>query len=123
MPCETSNYLRPVRARSRRGLPCEAFHREEIAAIGCDAVSIDWQTDMGEAKARIGDKVALQGNLDPAILLSNPGEITRQTENILRVFGEQKSGHVFNLGHGILPQTPVENVAHLVDVVHNSKDL
>lgn len=96
---------------------------EEIAAIGCDAVSIDWQTDMGEAKARIGDKVALQGNLDPAILLSNPGEITRQTENILRVFGEQKSGHVFNLGHGILPQTPVENVAHLVDVVHNSKDL
>ena len=86
-------------------------------------MSIDWQTDMGEAKARIGDKVALQGNLDPAILLSNPGEITRQTENILRVFGAQKSGHVFNLGHGILPQTPIENVAHLVDVVHNSKDL
>lgn len=96
---------------------------EEIAAIGCDAVSIDWQTDMGTAKARIGEKVALQGNLDPVVLLSSPGEITRQAEDILRVFSQQKSGHVFNLGHGILPQTPVENVAHLVEVIHKSRHL
>ena len=92
---------------------------EDIAAIGCDAVGLDWSVDIGQARARIGDRVALQGNLDPTVLFSPAEVVERETEKILASFGHG-SGHVFNLGHGISQFTPPENVKILVDCVHRS---
>ena len=90
---------------------------EEIAAIGCDAVGLDWTTDIGAARRRVGDKVALQGNLDPVALFAQPEKIAREARAILDAFGPG-SGHVFNLGHGISQFTPPEHVAALVNAVH-----
>ncbi len=90
---------------------------EAIADSGCDAVGLDWTIDIGSARARIGDRVALQGNLDPAVLLSNPDAVRSAVHEILLAYGGG-SGHVFNLGHGIDPQTPVENVAAMIEAVH-----
>ena len=92
---------------------------EDIAAIGCDGVGLDWSVDIGQARARIGDRVALQGNLDPAVLFSPAEVVQRETEKILASFGHG-SGHVFNLGHGISQFTPPESVKILVDCVHQS---
>ena len=92
---------------------------EDIAAIGCDAVGLDWSADIGQARARIGDRVALQGNLDPAVLFAPAEVVQRETEKILAAFGNG-SGHVFNLGHGISQFTPPEAVKVLVDCVHQS---
>jgi uroporphyrinogen decarboxylase len=92
---------------------------EDIAAIGCDCVGLDWGVDIGQARARIGARVALQGNLDPAVLFSPAEVIQRETEKILAAFGEGE-GHVFNLGHGISQFTPPESVKILVDCVHQS---
>lgn len=91
---------------------------ESIAAIGCDAVGLDWSVDIGHARQQVGKQVALQGNLDPAVLFSTPEVITAETEKILASFG-QGSGHVFNLGHGISQFTPADNVFALVDAVHS----
>lgn len=90
---------------------------ESIAATGCDAVGLDWTVDIGMARKRIGDKVALQGNLDPAVLLSSPETIQAEIAKILASFG-QGSGHVFNLGHGIHQTTPPENARAMVEAVH-----
>ncbi|MGD9788217.1 MAG: uroporphyrinogen decarboxylase [Sulfuricellaceae bacterium] len=90
---------------------------ESIAATGCDAVGLDWTVDIGEARRRVGDQVALQGNLDPAVLLSTPEAVRREAEKVLASYG-QGSGHVFNLGHGISQFTPPENAAALVEAVH-----
>ncbi|UJP05856.1 MAG: uroporphyrinogen decarboxylase [Nitrosomonas sp.] len=90
---------------------------EAIAAIGCDAVGLDWTIDIGDARRRVGDKVALQGNLDPSVLFSSPQVITAEVEKILTGYGTG-SGHVFNLGHGISQYTPPEHAAALVDAVH-----
>jgi uroporphyrinogen decarboxylase len=90
---------------------------ERIAGCGCDAVGIDWTTDIGAARARIGARVAVQGNLDPQILLTTPEAIEREARAVLQAAGPDP-GHIFNLGHGVLPQTPPENVAALVAVVH-----
>jgi len=90
---------------------------ESIAAIGADAVGLDWSVDIGEARARVGDRVALQGNLDPAVLFATPEAIERETAHVLTAFGAG-NGHVFNLGHGVSQFTPPENVAVLVDAVH-----
>ena len=90
---------------------------EDIAAIGCNAVGLDWSINIGDARRRVGDKVALQGNLDPAVLFSTPETITRQVDAVLRQYG-RGPGHVFNLGHGISQFTPPEHVAALVDAVH-----
>ncbi|MBI5912435.1 MAG: uroporphyrinogen decarboxylase [Betaproteobacteria bacterium] len=92
---------------------------EDIAAIGCDGVGLDWSVDIGEARARIGNRVALQGNLDPAVLFSPVEVVERETEKILASFG-YGGGHVFNLGHGISQFTPPENVKILVDCVHRA---
>jgi uroporphyrinogen decarboxylase len=92
---------------------------EDIAAIGCDGIGLDWSVDIGQARARIGNRVALQGNLDPAVLFSPAEVVQRETEKILASFGHG-SGHVFNLGHGISQFTPPENVKILVDCVHRS---
>ena len=90
---------------------------ETIAATGCDCVGLDWSADLGEARARIGARTALQGNLDPMVLLTSPEVVRRETENVLASFGSG-SGHVFNLGHGIPQHAQPENVAALVAAVH-----
>lgn len=91
---------------------------ERMAEIGADALGLDWTVDIGEARKRVGDKVALQGNLDPAILLATPQAIEREVGNILASYGSG-SGHVFNLGHGITQYTPPENAACMIEAVHS----
>ncbi|MCB1934416.1 MAG: uroporphyrinogen decarboxylase [Nitrosomonas sp.] len=90
---------------------------ESIAEISCDAVGLDWTIDIGEARRRVGEKVALQGNLDPSILFASPAVISKEVDKILSSYGNG-SGHVFNLGHGISQFTPPENAAALVEAVH-----
>ena len=90
---------------------------EAIASSGCDALGIDWTLDIGEARERVGNRVALQGNLDPMVLMSSPAAIEREACAILDAYGPGP-GHVFNLGHGISQFTPPEHVAVLVDTVH-----
>lgn len=90
---------------------------ESIARIGCDAVGLDWTMDIGIARQKVGDKVALQGNLDPAVLFSTPEVIRHETERVLASYGFG-SGHVFNLGHGISQFTSPDNAAALVQAVH-----
>ncbi len=90
---------------------------ELMKRAGGDVIGVDWRVDIGEAWSRIGYDVAIQGNLDPVILLASVDLIEKEVKRILdRVKGHP--GHVFNLGHGILPNTPVENVVALVDMVH-----
>ncbi|MDQ5939855.1 MAG: uroporphyrinogen decarboxylase [Pseudomonadota bacterium] len=90
---------------------------EEMANTGYDALGLDWQTDIHNARTRVGDKVALQGNLDPLALYANPDVITEKVKTILHKYGNG-SGHVFNLGHGILPDINPEHVKTMVDSVH-----
>lgn len=89
---------------------------EHIAACGCDAVGLDWAIDIGEARQRVGDRVALQGNMDPAVLLGTPEAVAAEARRILASYGHGP-GHVFNLGHGISQFTPPQNVRVLVDTV------
>ena len=90
---------------------------EDMAATGYDALGLDWQTDIHQARARVGSHVALQGNLDPLALYAKPEIITEKVKTILQKYGNG-SGHVFNLGHGILPDINPEHVKMMVDVVH-----
>jgi uroporphyrinogen decarboxylase len=90
---------------------------EAIAQSGCDAVGVDCTVDLGEARARVGGRVALQGNLDPAVLLAAPEAIRAAAAAILSAYG-RASGHVFNLGQGVLRETPPEHVGVLVEAVH-----
>ena len=92
---------------------------EAIAASGCDAIGVDWTVDIGQARARVGHRVALQGNLDPEILLSGPQAVRDGVAAVLASFGPG-NGHVFNLGHGVTQHTPPENVAALVEAVHQA---
>ena len=87
---------------------------EDIAASGCDAVGVDWTVDLGDARRRVGAKVALQGNLDPAALYAAPERIRQQTAQVLADYGAGP-GHVFNLGHGIQPGVDPERVRVLVE--------
>jgi uroporphyrinogen decarboxylase len=90
---------------------------ERIAACGCDAVGLDWTTDLAAARARVGAQVALQGNLDPQVLLTTPAAIEAEARAVVRAAGPEP-GFIFNLGHGVLPETPPEHVAALVACVH-----
>jgi uroporphyrinogen decarboxylase len=92
---------------------------ESLSHCGADAVGLDWTVDIGRARARIGDRVALQGNLDPGVLLAQPEAIRREVAKVLAGFGHG-NGHVFNLGHGISQFTPPDHVAALVDSVHSA---
>lgn len=95
----------------------DASHSLEfIARTGCEVVGLDWKVNIGEARKSIGDIVALQGNLNPEVLLKNPEIIIEETKRILENYGNG-SGHIFNLGHGILPNTPVENAKILIQTV------
>jgi uroporphyrinogen decarboxylase len=113
-----------TRERDGRIVPCTVFTKggglwlESIASIGADCVGLDWTIDIGLARQRVGDKVSLQGNLDPAILLSNPEAITSEVGNILQSYGHG-NGHVFNLGHGITQFTPPENAGCMISSVHS----
>jgi uroporphyrinogen decarboxylase len=91
---------------------------EKIAAIGCDAVGVDWTTDLATARKAVGGRVALQGNLDPSALFAPPETVRAETLRVLDSYGAGP-GHVFNLGHGITPDVDPERVAVLVDAVRN----
>ncbi|HUY84223.1 MAG TPA: uroporphyrinogen decarboxylase, partial [Steroidobacteraceae bacterium] len=92
----------------------------EIAAIGCDAAGVDWTTDLAAARAAVGERIALQGNLDPAALLAPPEVLRAAARRVLADFGGGP-GHVFNLGHGVTPDVDPENVAVLVDTVRGHR--
>jgi uroporphyrinogen decarboxylase len=91
---------------------------ESIASIGCDAIGVDWTIDIGEARRRVGDQVALQGNLDPCVLFAAPDKIAAEAKKVIDSFGPGDTGHVFNLGHGISQFTAPESVSALVETVH-----
>jgi len=112
-----------IRERDGATIPSIVFTKggglwlESIAAIGCDSIGLDWTIDIGQARARVGDKVSLQGNLDPAVLFSNPEVVRAEVGKVLASYGKG-SGHVFNLGHGISQFTPPDNAAAMVAAVH-----
>lgn len=90
---------------------------EAMADAGYDALGLDWQTDIHQARARVGHQVAFQGNLDPVALYAQPDIITVKVKSVLQKYGSG-SGHVFNLGHGILPDVNPDHVKAMVDAVH-----
>lgn len=91
---------------------------EAMAETGYDALGLDWQTDLRQARARVGHRVALQGNMDPVALYARPDVIVEKVKAILEGYGSG-SGHVFNLGHGILPDVNPDHVKAMVDAVHD----
>lgn len=112
-----------IRENDGRRVPVTLFTKgggqwlEAMAATGCDALGLDWTTDIGDARRRVGDKVALQGNMDPSVLYAPPARIEQEVSTILASFG-QGQGHVFNLGHGIHQDVPPEHAGAFVDAVH-----
>lgn len=90
---------------------------QAMTETGCTALGLDWTTPIGEARQQVGDKVALQGNMDPCILYASPQRIEQEVKSILHSFGHGE-GHVFNLGHGIHPEINPDNVAVFIDAVH-----
>ncbi|VEG92288.1 uroporphyrinogen decarboxylase [Legionella spiritensis] len=89
---------------------------QAMAETGCDALGLDWTCELSRARREVGEQVALQGNLDPAVLLANEEVIRAQVRQVLASFGHG-SGHVFNLGHGITPDVPAEHVSIMIDTV------
>jgi uroporphyrinogen decarboxylase len=129
------NYTRQVvaglkREAEGRQVPVIVFTKggglwlEEIAACGADVVGLDWTMNLGTARARVGHRVALQGNLDPSVLFAPPEAVAREGVKVLDSFGRPQradgswDGHIFNLGHGISQFTPPEHVTALVEAVH-----
>jgi uroporphyrinogen decarboxylase len=90
---------------------------EAMADTGCHALGLDWTMDIGAAKKRVGDQVALQGNMDPAILRADPATIEREVQDILASFGAG-NGHIFNLGHGITPDIDPQHAKVFIEAVH-----
>ena len=128
-------YIRKVVAELKRDhagerIPSIVFTKggglwlEDIADVGCDAVGLDWTVNLAKARTRIGDRCALQGNLDPMTLFAGQREIEAAAAQVLDSFGRPRdaagtwTGHVFNLGHGISQFTPPESVQILVNRVH-----
>jgi len=111
-----------VSTMSKNGSPVIVFSKGanhalgDLAEIGADVVGLDWTVDIGEARSRVGGRVALQGNMDPSYLYASPEGIRREVGSILRKFGSG-CGHVFNLGHGIFPDVPVEHAKAFVRAV------
>ena len=110
------------REREGRRVPVIVFTKgggqwlEDIAATGCDAVGVDWTTRLSNARARVGDRVALQGNLDPSVLYASPARIRLEVAALLEDYGAH-DGHVFNLGHGILPDVDPEHAGTMIAAV------
>jgi uroporphyrinogen decarboxylase len=90
---------------------------DAMADTGCDALGLDWTQPISKARAAVGDRVALQGNLDPCALYAGPEQVRSETRRIIEDYG-QGTGHIFNLGHGVTPDIDPENVKVLVDTVH-----
>lgn len=107
---------------SNKNIPIIVFSKganhslKEISESGCNVVGIDWTYDIGKARKEIGDKVAIQGNLEPMILYAPKEKIYKEVERVLEQYGVGE-GHIFNLGHGILPDVPVDNVKYFVNIV------
>jgi len=91
---------------------------DRMAKTGADALGVDWTIDLADARKLTGDKVALQGNMDPCILYSNPDRIREEVGNVLASYGKG-NGHIFNLGHGIHPTIDPENVGAFINAVHD----
>lgn len=112
-----------IRHHDGRDVPVILFTKggglwlEAMADTGCHCLGLDWTMDIARARERVGDKVALQGNMDPAVLRADPAVVEQQVAAILRGFG-QGSGHIFNLGHGITPDIDPEHVKVFIDAVH-----
>jgi uroporphyrinogen decarboxylase len=112
-----------TREREGRRVPVTLFTKggglwlEDIADSGCDAVGLDWSCDIGAARGRVGQRVALQGNMDPAVLLGAPARIRDEVAAILASYG-RGPGQVFNLGHGITPDVDPANAGVFIDAVH-----
>jgi len=123
LPYLTSVFERVHRKHDGHVIPRIVFTKggglwlERLADTGADAVGVDWTVDIGQARERIGGRVALQGNLDPIVLLATPEVVRREAGKVLEQFGPGV-GHVFNLGHGVSQHTPPNNVGALVDAVH-----
>ena len=92
------------------------YNLSKLASIGADVLGLDWTMDLGKVRKKVGDKVTLQGNMDPTVLYTNKNYIREETKRILESFG-RGNGHVFNLGHGVLPDIDPENVKALVQYV------
>lgn len=113
-----------IREHDGRKVPVIMFTKgggqwlEPMAETGVDALGLDWTTPISDARRRVGDKVALQGNMDPSILYAKPDRIRAEVANILAGFG-QGNGHVFNLGHGITPEVKPENAGAFIECVHD----
>lgn len=90
---------------------------ESMAETGAHALGLDWTTDLNQARQRVGHKVALQGNMDPAVLYATPEKIQQEVKRILESYGSG-TGHVFNLGHGITPEVDPANAGAFIDAVH-----
>ncbi len=112
-----------IREHEGRRVPVILFTKgggawlEDMAATGADALGLDWTIDIGEARTRVGDQVALQGNMDPCVLYASPERIRREVADILAAYGHG-SGHVFNLGHGIHPGVDPAHAAAFIEAVH-----
>jgi len=115
--------MRAVLAALTPGVPTIVFTKggtawlDDLAASGATCVGLDWTADLAAARARVGARVALQGNLDPFVLTTDAATVAREATDVVRAAGPAP-GHVFNLGHGIVPGTPPEHVAVLVETVH-----
>jgi uroporphyrinogen decarboxylase len=97
---------------------------DEMAGLDCEVLGLDWTVNLGRARAAIGDRKALQGNLDPNVLFAPPAQVEAEAIKVLESFGAPHTGagtgtsHIFNLGHGISQHTPPEHVSALVSAVH-----
>jgi uroporphyrinogen decarboxylase len=125
-PDDYREYVLPHSRNVLRGLPAPSIHfgvgasslLELLREAGGDVIGLDWRVDLADARRRLGDGVAVQGNLDPTALLLPRAELERRIDAVLdRAAG--RPGHIFNLGHGVLPETPVENVVMAIERVHN----
>ena len=111
-----------IKERDGRRVPVILFTKnggqwlEAMADTGADALGLDWTTDVGLARRRVGDKVALQGNMDPAMLRASPKRIREEVATILAEFGEGE-GHIFNLGHGITPEVDPAHAGAFIEAV------
>jgi uroporphyrinogen decarboxylase len=111
-----------IREHDGRRVPVILFTKnggqwlESMAETGADALGLDWMTDIGDARSRVGHKVALQGNLDPTMLYAPPQRIREEVADILARYGEG-SGHIFNLGHGITPEVNPDHAKAFVEAV------
>jgi len=113
-----------IRESEGRTVPVTLFTKgggqwlELMANTGTDAIGLDWTTDLATARQRVGDKVTLQGNMDPCVLYASSDRVEQEVASVLASFGQGETGHVFNLGHGIHPTIGTEKMQRLVDSVH-----